>query len=148
LSKYCQGGLINCLFASNHADTGGEDWNSGGASVWSEANVDIINCTFVDNTAAYGAGLTVGGGGIANSLNCIYWGNSNGQIALDTYDNLGGNLTIEYCDVQYGNDSVNISPESTLNWGDGNIDTDPLFIGNVIAVLGGDESIINTDGDV
>jgi len=130
LSKYCQGGLINCLFASNHADTGGEDWNSGGASVWSEANVDIINCTFVDNTAAYGAGLTVGGGGIANSLNCIYWGNSNGQIALDTYDNLGGNLTIEYCDVQYGNDSVNISPESTLNWGDGNINAAPLFIGS------------------
>ncbi|MBN1561646.1 DUF1565 domain-containing protein [candidate division KSB1 bacterium] len=78
------GMVSNCLFNSNTAATGGENWNSGGASVWSGANVDIMNCTFVQNTAAYGAGLTVGGGGRATATNCIFWRNSPDQIALDS----------------------------------------------------------------
>jgi len=130
MSAFCQGSIINCLFASNHAATGGEEWNSGGANVWSEAEVDFINCTFVNNTAAYGAGLTVGGGGIANSINCIYWGNTNGQIALDTYDNAGGVLNIDYSDIQNGIDSISISPESIINWGEGNGSDNPLFVGS------------------
>ena len=76
MSVFCQGTFTSCLFQSNNASIGGGNYNSGGASVWSEASVDFINCTFVNNTAAYGSALTIGGGGIANSVNCIYWGNS------------------------------------------------------------------------
>ena len=35
-----------------------------------------------------------------------------------------------YSYLQYVIDSVNVSALSTLNWGDGNIDADPLFIGS------------------
>lgn len=127
ISAFCQGSIVNCLFDSNDAATGGEEWNSGGVSVWSGAEVNFINCTFADNTAAYGAGLTVGSGGIAHTVNTIFWGNSNGQLALDTYNDLGGILNIDYCDIQDGIDSVSISAESTLNWGDNNIIDDPMF---------------------
>jgi hypothetical protein len=126
-SGNCSGKVSNGLFASNTAATGGGNWNSGGVSVWSGARVDFINCTFADNSAAYGAGLTVGGGGIATTTNCIFWGNSADQLALATWNNMGGTLDVNYCDVQDGIDSVYISPLSMLNWGEGNIDTDPCF---------------------
>ena len=129
MSSFCQGTFTNCLFQSNNASIGGGNYNSGGASVWSEASVDFINCTFVNNTAAYGSALTVGGGGIVYAINGVFWGNSNTQIALDTYNDLGGILTVDYSNVQYGTDSIDISSLSTLNWSDGNIDQDPLFVG-------------------
>ncbi|NQV18680.1 MAG: T9SS type A sorting domain-containing protein [Armatimonadetes bacterium] len=123
------GKVMNCLFSSNIANTGGSNWNSGGPTVWSGANVDFVNCTFVDNSAASGAGLTVGGGGIATLTNCIFWGNSFEQIGLTEQNDQGGTLTVNYCDVQDGIDSIGVSPLSTLNWGAGNIDEDPLFVG-------------------
>ncbi len=130
VSRLSHGSFYNCLFANNDASLVGNNYNSGGASVWNDAEVDFINCIFINNTASYGAGLTVGGGGIVNSINCIYWGNNNQQIALDTWNNVGGDLTISYCDVEYGIDSINATPESILNWGDGNIIEDPMFFGS------------------
>ncbi len=130
ISGFTQGKVTNCLFANNDAAKDGGNYNSGGASVWSEASVDFINCTFADNTADYGSALTVGGGGIAKTINCVFWGNSKGQIALDTYNDLGGIITIDNSIVQYGTDSIQISSLSTLNWGEGNMDQDPVFIGS------------------
>jgi hypothetical protein len=88
-----------------------------------------MNCTFTDNAAFYGAGLTVGGGGTATTTNCIFWGNSTDQIALDTLNSAGGTLKVNYCDIQGGENSVNvIDPSiSTFNWGIENIDEDPIF---------------------
>ncbi|MCK5050658.1 MAG: T9SS type A sorting domain-containing protein [Candidatus Cloacimonetes bacterium] len=128
-SGNCTGEIMNCLITDNTAATGGGDWNSGGFSVWSEASVDFVNCTFVDNSAAYGAGLTVGGGGEATITNCILWGNSSDQIGFGEWNNAGGSLTVNYCDVQYEIDSIYVTPLSNLDWGDGNIDDDPLFTG-------------------
>ena len=121
--------IWNCLFASNVASTGGGGWNSGGLTVWTDVNADIMNCTFINNSAEYGAGLTVGSGGTASITNCIFWGNSTDQIALDTLYGLGGTLTVNYCDIQGGEASVNIVDPllSTLNWGIGNIDENPGF---------------------
>ena len=129
ISNSADGMVLNSLFASNTGASGGGNYNAGGVNVWSAADVDLVNCTFADNVAAYGAGLTVGGGGIATATNCIFWGNIHDQIALDTYNNLGGTLTLNYSDIQYGIDSVKISPESTLNWGTGNTDSNPQFSG-------------------
>ncbi|MFC2088102.1 right-handed parallel beta-helix repeat-containing protein [Calditrichota bacterium] len=114
------GMVSNCLFAFNSAGT-----NSGGVSVLSE--VDFMNCTFANNSAVYGAGVTIAGG-TATTTNCIFWGNIKNQIALDSRNNIGGTLTANYCDIQDGVDSVNvIDPLSTCNWGSGNIDSDPFF---------------------
>ena len=128
-SGNCTGEIMNCLIVDNTAATGGGDWNSGGFSVWSEASVDFVNCTFVDNSAAFGAGLTVGGGGEATITNCLLWGNSFDQIGFGEWNNAGGSLTVNNCDVQYGIDSIYVTPFSNLDWGNGNIDDDPLFVG-------------------
>jgi len=122
------GKVWNCLFASNTASTGGGDWNSGGVSVWRLAIMNFMNCTFADNSASYGAGLTVGPEAITTTTNCIFWGNSNNQIALATYNNEGGTLFVNYCDIEGGEDSVNVIDSlSTLNWENGNLDEDPIF---------------------
>jgi len=120
--------VYNCLFVDNTAGIAGGYWDAGGASVFAGAHADFINCTFTDNNAAYGSGLTVGGGGVATVTNCIFWGNDKQQMALDTYENSGGTLTVNYCDVQDGIDSVHVADTlSTLVWGNGNINLDPLF---------------------
>jgi len=128
-TNQCTGEVTNCLFWDNIASTEEDVWNSGGVSIWSAAQVDLMNCTFVENWASYGAGLTVGGGGIATTTNCIFWGNENDQIALAQWDNVGGTLTVIYCNVEGGQEDVYISDEtSTLQWEEGNIDFNPFFV--------------------
>ena len=128
-SNYSYGVVSSCLFASNKAALGDDVWyNSGGISVWSFANVDFVNCTFADNVADYGAGLTIGGGGIATASNCVFWGNNAEQLALATWDSAGGTLSVDFCDIEGGIDSVNAGDSfSSLSWGTGNIDANPLF---------------------
>jgi hypothetical protein len=67
---------------------------------------------------------------MAKSINSVFWGNSYSQIALDTYMNLGGNLSFEYSNVQGGEDLIDVSPESTLTWLEGNMNQDPCFVGS------------------
>ncbi len=73
------------------------------------------------------------GGGTATVINCIIWDcpqpvtlsdSSNQQI-----EDRGSHITIEYCDIEGGKDSVSISGRySTLTWGEGNINAGPLFV--------------------
>lgn len=130
LSYLCTGKFYNCLFTSNQGAIGGGYHNSGAAGVWTEAMVDFINCTFADNTASYGAALTLAGGAVSHAVNNIFWGNAFNQIALDTYEDQGGIIYIDYTDIQHGVDSIMVSPESELFWGEGNMTDDPLFVGS------------------
>ncbi|MBN2413510.1 right-handed parallel beta-helix repeat-containing protein [candidate division KSB1 bacterium] len=128
-ASYSTGSVSNCLFSHNRGATEGGYYNSGAVSVWSGSNVNFINCTVTDNSAAYGSGLTVGGGGIATATNCIFWGNAFDQIAMDKWNEMGGTLTLNYCDVQGGKNHVNVIDElSVLNWSSGNQNADPLFV--------------------
>jgi hypothetical protein len=66
-------------------------------------------------------------------VNCIIWDcpqpvtltdSSNQQI-----EDRGSHITIEYCNIEGGKDSVSISGRySTVTWGAGNINADPLFV--------------------
>ncbi len=136
----CTGEIVNCLIASNLGSTGGGNTNSGGFTLWGEVEVSMLNCTFADNGAAYGAGISVGAGAEAYLTDCIFWGNANDQIALVDYDGNGGTAYVDYCDIQYGIDSIQVDPLSMLNWGDHNIIGDPMFLGN------GDDPYTLADG--
>ncbi len=73
------------------------------------------------------------GGGTATLVNCIIWDcpqtitladTSNTQIA-----DRGSHVTIRYCDIQRGRPGVSVSgSHSTVVWGEGNINADPLFV--------------------
>ena len=73
------------------------------------------------------------GGGTATLINCIIWDcpqtitladTSNTQIA-----DRGSHVTVRYCDIQRGRQGVSVSgSHSTVVWGEGNINADPLFV--------------------
>ena len=73
------------------------------------------------------------GGGTATLINCIIWDcpqtitladTSNTQIA-----DRGSHVTVRYCDIQRGRQGVSVSgTRSTVVWGEGNINADPLFV--------------------
>lgn len=123
----CSGGVYNCIFLDNVAGKMGTG-NAAGASVFANAGIDFLNCVFAGNTAPVGAGLVVGGGGSSNIINCIFADNNTDQIALIDNNNMGGDLKVDYCNIQNGQGSITTNPLSQLIWGEGNLDSDPLFL--------------------
>jgi hypothetical protein len=94
--------IRNCLLADNMA--AGE----GGAVRASGGTLTIANCTVVNNSAGSGAGGIHASSATVNVANSIVWGNGG--------DELAGDATVAYCDVQGG------------QIGTGNIDRDPAFV--------------------
>jgi hypothetical protein len=105
----------------------------GGIAFWENSQPTCESNTIVENSAS------VEGGGIyCNSIwadplvitNTIFWDNS-GPTGQEIWIGEGGYfsiLTLSYSDVQGGQSSVYVDPGSTLNWGAGMIDADPLFV--------------------
>jgi len=121
-----RGMVFNCLFVGNH--TAGGASVGAGLSMGGNSEIDINNCTFAFNTAASGSALSVRSGAKGRITNSIFWQNSGMYIALATVASAGGHMNINYCSLQHGQDSISVSDSlSTLVWGSGNIDGDPLF---------------------
>jgi parallel beta-helix repeat protein len=77
-------------------------------------------------------GIGVGSYSSAYVKNTIIWNNSvidttGGEIRIGVYTQ-PSNFVISYSCVEGGSSSVYVESGSTLNWGDGMIDTDPLFV--------------------
>jgi len=134
--------LKNCLVRGNSAVLDG----GGIVSYW-YVEPTITNCTIVDNKAYDKLDANHGwGGGLACSyesqttlINSILWDNTathGKQIAVRSdvedpiYLQRPASLTVSYCDVKGGQsaEAVSVEPEAQLNWLDGNIDADPLFV--------------------
>ncbi len=116
--------LTNCMIIGNSANN-----YAGGLFVSETCDMTVINCTVVGNSAgAYGGGI-VAWGSVAIT-NSIFWNNEasqGGEIAVVYYDR-PSTLTIHYSDVQGGQAEAYVESSCTLNWGEGNIDNDPLFV--------------------
>lgn len=139
----------NNLVFSNKSNTGGGGSIAYGSTVMRNNifadNIGLIqgggvilsggsSTIFVSNTLAGNNGNQRGGGLLfsGSSLeirNSIFWNNSavSGPEIYFTYF-YPYTLTIGHCDVKGGKASVYVEPGSTLIWGPGNIDADPLFV--------------------
>ncbi len=121
------GGGVSCYHASptfknvtlinNHTDSQG-----GGIYCYGNSNSLIENVTISNNTA------TVGGGiwshtSEPNIINSILWNNSPWEIDLNS-----SAITVSYSDIEGGEAGIAINNNCTVNWLDGNIDEDPLFV--------------------
>ncbi len=133
--------LKNCLVKGNSAVLDG-----GGIISYWLTTPTITNCTIVNNSANDPANNKHGrGGGLSCSyqshttlINSILWdnvGTHGNQISVGSDDepiylDRPAALTVSYCDIQGGRDSeaIYIEPGRILNWLDGNIDADPLFV--------------------
>ncbi|MHC5059954.1 MAG: S8 family serine peptidase [Planctomycetota bacterium] len=94
--------MSNCLFIKNSTDgDGGGICCFGGGS-------RLTNCTFSANSAGNSGGGVYAYSGITSLTNCIFWDNLNSEI--------DGSVLVAYSNVKGG-------------WsGQGNLDTNPLFI--------------------
>jgi hypothetical protein len=117
--------LSHCIIVGNTAGLGG-----GGLEIWHKASADLINCVIAQNTTAAGGGIICTPYGYQGCsvmvTNSIIWGNeaSNGrEIRVEN----PATFSISYSNVAGGQAEVSVEGGCTLDWGEGNIDTDPLF---------------------
>lgn len=125
------GKVYNCLFYDNHAATVNPGASSGGLGLNNlGTEVEVNHCTFVGNSAGTGGGLQLYRGANAIVSNCIFRENEPQQLALSAVvDTMPCKLTLNYNSIQYGLDSIEITDTvSTLVYGEGNMDSDPLFV--------------------
>jgi len=118
--------IVNNLIIDN---TAGHD--GGGVSVRYASNPQISNCTITGNTAANRGGA-VALYNLCNTTvsNSILWGNEadhGREIFISGVTSDPSTLTIEWCDLDGGQPAVWVATGSSLFWGDGMIDADPLF---------------------
>ncbi len=113
--------IINCSFINNTTNL------SGGALSCFRSSPTLTNCTIVDNYAGTGGGVHSWNESAPNLINCILWGNtaiSGNEIAIIHQ----ASINVSYCDVKGGESGVYSEPGSSLIWGPGNMEADPLFI--------------------
>jgi predicted outer membrane repeat protein len=111
--------LINCLFTGNSARQGG-----GIYSYWGTAS--LTNCSFSGNSAADRGGAMYYRNVSSTMTNCIVWGNTAYEIYFEFYKN-PATMTVSYCDIRGGESGIFMEVGNILNWGDGNIDAEPMF---------------------
>jgi len=113
--------------------------SAGGITVQNQCDALIMNNTLVncnkaiklfDHTDRWGSPYCLTpGSGKATLINNIIW-NCNPAFDLaesPSAQDRGSHVTVLYCDVQGGQNNASVSANSTLTWGPGNIDSDPLF---------------------
>jgi hypothetical protein len=128
-----QGKIINCLF-DNNLDT--LHWSGNGGEVgiaFISSNFYIINTTLANNLTANnpgGGAIGVMDGSVVNLYNCLLYGNESNQVNLtDFQTNAADTVFIDHSLVQNGQEGIVIYGENDrLIWGDGNLDSDPIFI--------------------
>ena len=123
--------ITGCTITDNTASV------SGGGIYCYHCNPTIANCTITGNTAtdadSLGGGICYKRGSTAVAANCILWANSaiqGSQIGMQgrSQSEEYPTLAVMHCDVEGGQAGVYVGEGSTLIWGNGNIDADPLFV--------------------
>ncbi len=113
----------NCLFSNNSTnyDTFMDVFNQG--------ITEFNNCTFSNNTSS---NSTLKGFGDITMNNTIMHDNTNYEIFMADWTPVSGEtyeLNVDYSNILGGEDNIfNENGVNTINWGEGNIEGDPLFL--------------------
>ena len=123
---YSTATIRNCLITGNMSgDEGG-----GISCKWNGSSAQVQNCTITNNVASIGGAAYCIEATVTLS-NCILWSNTaddGNEIALSYSEYGPSTITVSYSDVQGGQLNAYVQPNCTLNWSDGNIDADPMFV--------------------
>ncbi len=124
ISSESNGTIKNTVIASNITQMSG-----GGILVKYSSNLILENVTIDDNEAQCGGGINLYDYSAVQISNSIIWSNSQEGIYSSPPGFEWGptEVTISYTDIENGQDGV-YAVGGSLNWLNGNIDTDPLFV--------------------
>jgi predicted outer membrane repeat protein len=124
ISTFSESHILNCLFKGNSAGFGGA------IDIWGLSNTGsiIANCTFTENQALQGTSIMVDRSGalLANSI--LWEEDTTSMVHLGSESPFLAELEIEYSGIRGGQSSITATFPSSLVWGDGNINQDPLFV--------------------
>jgi len=113
--------LVNVTITNNSAVDDG-----GGIYCYISSNPSLENVTISNNSAVYGGGISCTNSS-PSLVNCILWSNSPQGVEFSSlYD--PNTITIAYSDIDGGEEGIETNNNGTVNWLDGNIDADPLFV--------------------
>jgi len=122
---YCNGSsstIINNIIVANSASTYG-----GGIRCSYNSSPIISNNTITANTAGtHGGGVSCYKSSLTISSS-ILWNNSPQEVYFDA-DGEPNIITISYSDIQGGQAGIVTNDNGTVNWLEGNIDSDPMFV--------------------
>ena len=98
-------------------------------------DVQIINATFGNNTTStpYGGGVGLSGSINYKLINSIIYGNTPDELHLyNTYPQ-DSNIYISHSLINNGENGILYfqNPNTIVQWGEGNIDADPMWLGDV-----------------
>lgn len=121
--------LKNCLLSGNISNGDG-----GGLTCNNNSNPLLLNVTISDNTVSeynVGGGVFCTGGANPILINNILWDNEPQEISFQAGFPIDTNsISISYSDIQGGLSGIQTNDNGTVNWLEGNIDEDPLFLGS------------------
>ena len=116
--------IENCTISQNLADYSG----GGGIYCTRNSNPPMKNCTITGNNSTWGGGISIEESA-PTVTNCILWGN----IAVLGFEILlwsHTTCTVSYSNVQGGTSGVHTHTGAFLDWREGNINSNPLFVGD------------------
>jgi len=123
--------IINNIIAGNTSLESSYS-RGGGIAVLIGGSPIISQNTIYANQASRGGGISCEKDSTADVSNTILWDNvaPTGPEIMVADDWAWGPacVAIKYSDVKGGQSSIYVDPESTLHWGHGMIDADPLFV--------------------
>jgi hypothetical protein len=113
------------IFTGNSAEG-----NGGGIECGSPTTklLTIANNTLTSNSAGHSGGGMHCSSSSPIVLNTIFWDNSAVNQGSEIYISAYSDFRIDYSDVKGGFDSIFVELGSTISWGSGMIDDDPLFM--------------------
>ena len=117
--------LINTVISNNTSDIGGGIYFFSGSYYYS--CLILENVTLTGNTAQTGGGIYCRNATL-DLTNCIMW-NDLSQEIFNSPDSYPSTISISYSDIQGGEAGIVTNNNATVNWLEGNIDEDPLFVG-------------------
>ena len=131
-TAFIGGGMLLTLSdpIMSHVTISGNTSSTGGMDL-SRSNPTLINVTIAHNTGDYGGGMYIDGSGgdwSSNPIltNSIIWDNSPESIYFNA-DNNPSTISIQYSDIEGGEEGIVTNDNGEVYWLEGNIDTDPLF---------------------